>query len=128
MSMGFACINHLAAYVPEDTSPSRVRDGAISVRQPSPSAVPLPAEIYSALVQDVVGQDMAAYSIAVAAHQHYRRIRLAAEGCPVEVNKTDVLLLGPTGSGKTELARSLARFWMCRLPSSTCRACRRMAT
>ncbi|MCB9663386.1 MAG: ATP-dependent Clp protease ATP-binding subunit ClpX [Alphaproteobacteria bacterium] len=74
--------------------------------------VPAPAEIKAYLDQYIVGQDDAKRRIAVAVHNHYKRLEAnaaAGEG-DVEVQKSNVLLVGPTGTGKTLIAQTLARF------------------
>ena len=68
-----------------------------------------PKEIKEALDQYVIGQDRAKKTISVAVYNHYKRIRsLHKEDKEVEYSKSNVLLLGPTGSGKTLIARTLA--------------------
>jgi ATP-dependent Clp protease ATP-binding subunit ClpX len=73
------------------------------------TAIPSPREIVSHLDQYVIGQAHAKRVLAVAVHSHYKRLNLGSEGSDVEVDKSNILLLGPTGSGKTLLARTLAR-------------------
>jgi len=73
------------------------------------TAIPSPREIVSHLDQYVIGQQHAKRVLAVAVHSHYKRLNLGSEGGDVEVDKSNILLLGPTGSGKTLLARTLAR-------------------
>ncbi|PZC46157.1 MAG: ATP-dependent Clp protease ATP-binding subunit ClpX [Chloroflexi bacterium] len=70
-----------------------------------------PHEIYDRLGQYVVGQDQAKKTLSVAVYNHYKRIMAAAEAVDgeVELQKTNIMLLGPTGSGKTLLAQTLAR-------------------
>lgn len=67
-----------------------------------------PKEIKSALDAYVIGQEKAKKTIAVAVYNHYKRIRALHREGEVEYNKSNVLLLGPTGSGKTLIARTLA--------------------
>ena len=81
--------------------------------------VPRPSEIRRELDAHVIGQDLAKKTLSVAVHNHYKRIALERSGFPegllsdgladVEVEKSNILLIGPTGSGKTLLARTLAR-------------------
>ncbi len=72
--------------------------------------VPKPKDIRAILDQYVVGQDEAKKSLAVAVYNHYKRINMgAAKPDDVELQKSNILILGPTGSGKTLLAQTLAR-------------------
>jgi ATP-dependent Clp protease ATP-binding subunit ClpX len=74
------------------------------------SNVPKPAEIRRVLDQYVIGQERAKKILAVAVHNHYKRIDSQMVTGDVELQKSNILLLGPTGSGKTLLAQTLARF------------------
>jgi len=76
---------------------------------PKASHLPKPKEIKEALDEYVVGQEAAKKILAVAVHNHYRRIEAETGPGDVELQKANVLLLGPTGSGKTLLAQTLAR-------------------
>ncbi|MGA0286909.1 MAG: ATP-dependent Clp protease ATP-binding subunit ClpX [Phycisphaerales bacterium] len=72
--------------------------------------IPTPRQIKEFLDQYVIGQDPAKRTLAVAVHNHYKRLgETRNEDAPVELDKSNVLLLGSTGTGKTLLARTLAR-------------------
>ena len=70
-------------------------------------SIPKPKEIYRILSQYVVGQEQAKRSLSVAVYNHFKRIN--APSGDVELSKSNILLIGPTGSGKTLLAQTLAR-------------------
>jgi ATP-dependent Clp protease ATP-binding subunit ClpX len=74
------------------------------------SDLPVPSEIKAILDQYVIGQDTAKRTLAVAVYNHYKRLKhLGASKDDVELAKSNILLIGPTGSGKTLLAQTLAR-------------------
>ncbi|MFY8222406.1 MAG: ClpX C4-type zinc finger protein, partial [Pirellulales bacterium] len=68
------------------------------------TSIPSPREIVGHLDEYVIGQEHAKRVLAVAVHSHYKRLTLGSEGSDVEVEKSNILLLGPTGCGKTLLA------------------------
>src|SRR5215213_3934255 len=71
--------------------------------------LPRPRDIYAVLNDYVVSQEEAKRTLSVAVYNHYKRVQMAAENDDVELQKSNILLLGPTGCGKTLLAQTLAR-------------------
>jgi ATP-dependent Clp protease ATP-binding subunit ClpX len=75
----------------------------------STDGVPTPREICDVLDDYVIGQEMAKRVLSVAVHNHYKRLNHSSEASDIELSKSNILLIGPTGCGKTLLAQTLAR-------------------
>ncbi len=85
----------------EETAPSSMRDGN--------AGLPTPQEIYDTLQDYVIGQMKAKRVLSVAVYNHYKRLEHMGTESKVELQKSNILLIGPTGCGKTLLAQTLAR-------------------
>lgn len=88
--------------------------GAIKGKDPVEAPLPKPHEILARLDEYVIGQGQAKRTVAAAVYKHYKRREAARtgfvfQGGPVEIQKSNILMLGPTGCGKTEIARTIAR-------------------
>ena len=86
-----------------------IREENKVISSPKSANVETPKELYKLLNDYVIGQDDAKKILSVAVHNHYKRIDNVSLSNDVELSKSNVLLVGPTGSGKTLIAETLAR-------------------
>ena len=96
------CVELCKEILDEETASAQVQDLA-------PQSVPSPQTIYDGLDQYVVAQDRAKKVLSVAVYNHYKRTLAGSGADDVELQKSNILLIGPTGCGKTLLAQTLAR-------------------
>lgn len=94
------CVELCMDIIREENKTSLVKSG---------EGVPTPADILKVLNDYVIGQHQAKKVLSVAVHNHYKRLQHSTKGDDVELAKSNILLLGPTGCGKTLLAQTLAR-------------------
>ncbi len=105
------CVSMCYRIIEEDKSRSLQEKQAAEIASQKP--LPLPSEIKAHLDDFVIGQEQAKIALSVAVYNHYKRLRYKQahpNGDTVEVEKSNLLLVGPTGSGKTLLAQTMARF------------------
>lgn len=94
------CVDLCMDIVHEEEAPIKIQKRGV---------LPKPREIYEALNEYVIGQDLAKKVLSVAVYNHYKRVFSEKNEDGIELAKSNILLLGPTGSGKTLLAQTLAR-------------------
>ncbi|HUX23969.1 MAG TPA: ATP-dependent Clp protease ATP-binding subunit ClpX [Burkholderiales bacterium] len=87
----------------------REETGADKSGKTAKSELPTPKEICDILNEYVIGQDLAKRILSVAVYNHYKRLKHLSKSDEIELSKSNILLIGPTGSGKTLLAQTLAR-------------------
>lgn len=78
-------------------------------KNPLSASLPTPKHIYEVLNDYIIGQDNAKQALAVAVYNHYKKLKHAANKKEVELGKSNILLIGPTGSGKTLMAQTMAK-------------------
>ncbi len=99
------CVELCQSFIEPESAPARRRPASA---KEEPATLPTPHEIKAHLDEYVIGQDEAKVTLSVAVYNHYKRIYLGTEA-DTELGKSNVLLLGPTGVGKTALAQALAK-------------------
>jgi ATP-dependent Clp protease ATP-binding subunit ClpX len=100
------CVDVAHSIIESDKSKETTKEAEAAK---APEESPTPAVIKDALDEYIIGQDQAKRKIAVAVYNHYKRIRLPRNSSEVEIAKSNILLIGPTGTGKTLMAQVLAK-------------------
>src|SRR5437899_6052296 len=96
------CVELCREIIQEESAPATKKKVPIT-------RLPTPRKLYEQLNEYVVGQDRAKKVLSVAVYNHYKRINSGGDSDEVELQKSNILIVGPTGSGKTHLAQTLAR-------------------
>lgn len=97
------CVELCREIIDEDHVP------AVKPTRSATTKLPAPKKIYEQLEQYVIGQDRAKKTLSVAVYNHYKRINNLGQSDDIEMGKSNIIMAGPTGSGKTLLAQTLAR-------------------
>ena len=100
------CVRLCMSIIDEGYQPESVSTAQVTLRR---DQLPKPAEMRATLDDYIIGQDRAKVVLSVAVYNHYKRILRGDQDNDVELQKSNVLLIGPTGSGKTLLAQTLAK-------------------
>ncbi|MDO4435714.1 MAG: ATP-dependent protease ATP-binding subunit ClpX [Cardiobacteriaceae bacterium] len=108
-----ACVQECAQLFSDSEALALHKEGEVEAEAETQSALPTPAQIKAFLDEHIIGQQQAKKALSVAVYNHYKRLRMnqskvADDG--VEIQKSNILLIGSTGSGKTLLAQTLAKY------------------
>ncbi len=103
------CVRLCMGIIDENYDPDEGYPGGNDASEFRPERLPKPAEIRKVLDDYIIGQDRAKVALSVAVYNHYKRIFHGSQNADVELQKSNILLIGPTGSGKTLFAQTMAR-------------------
>ena len=103
------CVRLCMGIIDENYDPDEGYPGSGDASEFRPERLPKPAEIRKVLDDYIIGQDRAKVARSVAVYNHYKRISHGSQNADVELQKSNILLIGPTGSGKTLFAQTMAR-------------------